>query len=899
MTMWRNIVLVSLVSACLTATCQTLFPGADPDFGINGLQRYQVLGGYPPRALDAHPRPGGGFTLVCENRTLIACEADGYYVTNFGRHGRRIYASEDADTYGWYFGSSADRDMGGLLYLAENSFGTPWGLVAMDANGNLDNSFGNAGVWTLTVAGSEFFPWDIVLMSSGGYMVSGGLVNDPTAFVVVKINSNGSLDGSFGNGGITNLPLGHAAGLVRIAPDGRIVCGLNVNNTGLVRLLASGQLDASFGTGGILSSFPTYDFTSIYELTDFAPTADGAILIATTDYFRRLAPDQSADQVFMATTNGGALRLQVQTDGRILRLIDQSQLERRMPNGLLDATFNGTGSVTLGPGYELRNFRLLIDGSLVLVGRNVDYEELIIRLDGTGARIADFGENGETYLNGAQGSSSSGTLDVRSDGAITYLAHGLLIPGVSQNRPVGYLAQFTASGARDTSFSTDGIYKYSLVTNQITARGAGGVLYCYGDYPEAPNTYPRIERYQPDGTQDAVSWGGSPQSTVYFNQLGYWLWFAGDIEVDDEERVYTSAWRDPIPFQPTRSGIKRFLPNGAEDPSFGTNSEFIYDPGVDCGIRELALFPNGDLLAVVMVQDSVDYSYIYRNKLHFLRIAPDGSLVTTFGTGGVVETSIDGLLDHYWLTRACVLSDGRFVIGAAPPQIGTALRVARYLSDGSPDLSLEGTGLTTFDSISDFNLVHGENLMVYPDGSMVMVAPNPENDRVLIQKKYADGSPDLSFSQDGSFQIEVPGVALMDPVAAMAPDGNIILAGTAVNIDPQTQNFMDDYLIRLLSDPSIGAAEFNNGGKAGGTLLSFPIPSTGLVTVMVPEDMVPGRVGYKLLKTDGCVVSSGTANATGADPRINLSLNDLPNGVYLLELSNEDHVRSARLLLSR
>ena len=85
-------------------------------------------------------------------------------------------------------------------------------------------------------------------------------------FAVVRYNSNGSLDTSFGPGGkVTVRFKGYfdSARAVAIQPDGKIVVGgfemyywligptgLNGSDIALVRLNSDGSLDTSFGSGG-------------------------------------------------------------------------------------------------------------------------------------------------------------------------------------------------------------------------------------------------------------------------------------------------------------------------------------------------------------------------------------------------------------------------------------------------------------------------------------------------------------------------------------------------------------------------------------------------------------------------------------------------------------------------
>ncbi|MFN3603534.1 MAG: delta-60 repeat domain-containing protein [Leptonema sp. (in: bacteria)] len=80
------------------------------------------------------------------------------------------------------------------FYLLRNS-----GSGFIPAVGELDPTFnGNGKVTTDFGVGSNDFAYAIALQSDGKILVAGGSNND---FAVVRYNSYGSLDGSFGSGG--------------------------------------------------------------------------------------------------------------------------------------------------------------------------------------------------------------------------------------------------------------------------------------------------------------------------------------------------------------------------------------------------------------------------------------------------------------------------------------------------------------------------------------------------------------------------------------------------------------------------------------------------------------------------------------------------------------------------
>src|SRR5207248_10643108 len=121
--------------------------------------------------------------------------------------------------------------------------------------GTLDPSFGTGG----KVIQNDI-PFEAVAVQTDGKVVAvGSRSND---FVVARYNTDGSLDTTFGTGGIKTIDfaLGNGdddfASDVAVQADGKIVVvgtastAANGDDFAIARLNADGSLDTSFGTGG-------------------------------------------------------------------------------------------------------------------------------------------------------------------------------------------------------------------------------------------------------------------------------------------------------------------------------------------------------------------------------------------------------------------------------------------------------------------------------------------------------------------------------------------------------------------------------------------------------------------------------------------------------------------------
>ncbi|MBV9211221.1 MAG: hypothetical protein JOZ52_11355, partial [Acidobacteria bacterium] len=135
----------------------------------------------------------------------------------------------------------------------------------LNENGSLDSTFTGGGfmppsgyvVDSMGVAAGQGGVRGVAIQNDGK-LVLVGFANQTLA--MARFNSNGTLDTSFGTGGrvFTDVTAGvpDSANNVVIQPDGKIILvGYSNGSTGqlfVARYASDGTLDASFGTGGIV-----------------------------------------------------------------------------------------------------------------------------------------------------------------------------------------------------------------------------------------------------------------------------------------------------------------------------------------------------------------------------------------------------------------------------------------------------------------------------------------------------------------------------------------------------------------------------------------------------------------------------------------------------------------------
>ena len=180
-------------------------------------------------------------------------------------------------------------------YAQVDGFNYDFAVVRYNPNGSLDNTFGGGdGKVTTDFFGGDDGALSMVLQPDGKIVAAGAFYSTGQGydFGLARYLPNGDLDTSFDNDGLqdVNFVAGTASevalGVTRQPYDGKIVAvGYapvgGVNDFALVRLNLDGSLDGSFGVGGKVN----HDFGGGVAIGyDVVVQADGKIVSAGTAY---------------------------------------------------------------------------------------------------------------------------------------------------------------------------------------------------------------------------------------------------------------------------------------------------------------------------------------------------------------------------------------------------------------------------------------------------------------------------------------------------------------------------------------------------------------------------------------------------------------------------------------
>jgi uncharacterized delta-60 repeat protein len=391
---------------------------------------------------------GGGTPSINDQAFAVAVQSDG-----------KIVAAGDSysDNNGWSFA-----------------------LVRYNGNGSLDPAFGTGGKVLTNLHGGARA---VAIQSDGKILAAGYSYLYPGNFVLVRYNSDGSLDTTFGYGGIVQTTMGGAVSTLAIQSDGRIVAGgYSYNGYGydfaVARYFSNGTLDPIFSGGAVITANPYLNS----GVTSVAIQSDGSILAAGGSSLIRYNIDGSPDMTFgnlgTVTTGSNYEKISgvaIQAGGQILAAGsayngvggDDLILTRlNYIDGSIDTSF-GSGGRIVAPAMSLYNLTSTsvvanqTTGKIVVAGYAQDqfaqdYFVVLARYDSYGIPDTSFASTGALLASAAGLWGNSGhvrNIAVQADGKIVVAGN------TYQNDTNGYdfsLARFGSDGSVDNTFGTNG-----------------------------------------------------------------------------------------------------------------------------------------------------------------------------------------------------------------------------------------------------------------------------------------------------------------------------------------------------------------------------------------------------------------------------------------------------------
>jgi len=726
------------------------------------------------------------------------------------------------------------------------SFGyASFGLARYNADGSLDTTFDTDGKVAQNFGNDngDVTPADAALLSDNRIVVvgkarkpdSGDTLYDNR--LIALFAANGSLDTSFSADGydlpspIESADSEYTA--VVVQADDKIVAAKYASATAgdftLVRYKTDGTLDNTFDTDGVASaSCGSYLMCVVKSLA--IQTVGGASKIVAVgagmsfdgvDFIlMRFNLDGSLDTTFgtsgMTTTDfnsssDDANAVSIQADGKILVAGETNTggandfaVARYTADGVLDTTFSGDGKLTQAFAGEdvAEAVAQQADGSILVFGCSDNGE------DESGPACSPESYSGDMTL---ARYTSSGALDTTfdTDGVVTYdqsagtdliLQSGGGIVGVGYG--IGAGARFLLLGLNnDGSFNNSFGVEFGDSDAEINALA----LQSDGKIVAAGYSVIDLDTYENSFSLARYNTDGSLDTS--FDGDGRVVTTFGDtnsavraVAARNDGKIVAAGdcWGESYSFQ--RIAIVRYNANGSLDTSFGTGGLVCVSSGKTyASIYGMALQADGKIVLAGWTANAGD-----PNSFLLTRYNANGTLDTTFGASGVTLTAFS---THDAEINGIVLqSDGK-ILAAGTEQYNNDFIIARYTVTGALDTTFGGgDGFT----ITDFG-VDGSatGITLQPDGKAV-VAGNMSPDSFALARYNTDGTLDPSFDGDGMLVTDFNAESFDILYAALAqPDGKILAAGSAFSTSTNDEDFA---LVKYNADGSLDTS-FSDDGK--------------------------------------------------------------------------------------
>ena len=270
------------------------------------------------------------------------------------------------------------------------------------------------------------FATDVALQTDGKIVMSGYTWENVTGDVfVIRLNTDGSLDNTFGTDGVALVSNStDVTESIAVQSDGKILIGGYTDDSFTVaRFNTDGTLDTDFGNNG----WSIVGFGSPSYIKDITLQDDGKIVAA----------------------------------GFAIGAAYQMAAARLNADGTIDNTFGSNGAVAfnVGDGNDFAfavavddNGKVLIGGHKWISNIGLKYDLAVVRLNEDGSFDTSYGDNGVAIARVVDGSNYAGDILLQSDGKVVIAGYTVLETVYDLA-----MARFDVDGNLDDTFGVGGM----------------------------------------------------------------------------------------------------------------------------------------------------------------------------------------------------------------------------------------------------------------------------------------------------------------------------------------------------------------------------------------------------------------------------------------------------------
>jgi uncharacterized delta-60 repeat protein len=281
-------------------------------------------------------------------------------------------------------------------------------------------------------------------------------------------------------------------------------------------------------------------------------------------------------------------------------------------------------------------------------------------------------------------------------------------------------------------------------------------------------------RFNADGSLDNTFGTYGVVHTDFINPPGQDA-AAYAVAIQPDSKIVAAGYtRD---FNDYHFALARYNPNGSLDSSFDNDGRVATNfPGASAYAHAIAIYPSGSIVAVGNATTGTNSNFA------IVRYNPNGSLFTTFGGGGMVTIDFIGLNDY--ARDVAIQADGKIVaVGTA--DLGVVYEdefaLVRLNVNGTLDTTFGGDGKVETDFFGNSDRAYG--VAIQGDGKIVAAGSVVDWDGANIDfglaRYHTGGALDSSFGTPGPGRVSVDFDGDLDAAydVAIQPDGKIVAVG--------------------------------------------------------------------------------------------------------------------------
>lgn len=399
-----------------------------------------------------------------------------------------------------------------------------------------------------------------------------------------------------------------------------------------------------------------------------------------------------------------------------------------------------------------------------------------------------------------------------------YLCRKLKTMSVKLQRALGIcLLVFSLNAfsqfALDPSYANAGVNNAGVDVSTSMFLPGNKVLVAYPIAMSYPFSSPAfgLRRYNPDGTLDTSFATNGIATYIAANYRDRFDVYTVTMQTDGKIIIAGQTYEVGGFAYYYNFFIFRFNADGTADTGFGTNGLVKYSMNTTSQFRErfveVAVDGNNRVIAVGYTTADVDQ----KNDAVAMRFLPNGSLDTSFATGGIFKL---GLADSDFFNHIHVLADDSiFTLGASILSGNQNMLVAKINPSGVLDTSFGTAGMATISFGS--GSYSPSKLFFKPNNKMMLVGSSTSDlgSAAAFAQLNADGTLDTGFSTDGKNLTYIPipeHYGIGAPFIVALPDNKYFVASTTKRNSDSTNNY-DFAVARIKADTTLDTSFSSNG----------------------------------------------------------------------------------------